>query len=146
MGALGLIGRIIGIVADKLIGPVFTYLNRQQDVSLERFKTMTAAERAEYADYLKALGESNAAKVQRSVGPGAHAMVYLFGLPAALHWAAVFGITTFPSLFHWFGIESIAALPERYANAELTIALSFFILAPTLPLVSTISNVINKRR
>lgn len=125
----GFVGSIVGVVVDKLVGPIFGYLNKKQDVSLEKYKAMTAAERAEYADYVKGLNESNLAKVSNNKSTASHAMVYLFGVPAAVHWAAVFGVTTFPSLFNWFGIMSVAALPKGYESAELAIALSFFILS-----------------
>jgi hypothetical protein len=140
------IGSIINSVIGGVLSPLFTYLNKKQDVGLAEYQAMTSAEKDEYLAYVKALGDSNQAKIQANNWWGAHLMIYLFGLPAAVHWTAVYGVTTFPGYFHnWFGVDFIKALPDQYASAELTIALSFFILAPTLPFVSSVSQMLNRK-
>src|SRR5580704_15898570 len=110
----GLLSSVIG----GIINPLFTYLGKKQDVGLAEYQAASAEERDGYLAYVTALGQSNQAKAAANTWSGAHLMVYLFGLPAALHWSAVFWVTTWPGLFHWFGVTAINALPERYAGAE----------------------------
>lgn len=140
------IGSMVQSVIGGVLSPLFTYLNKKQDVGLEQFKAASAQERDEYLAYTQALAQANQAKVQNNTSGVAHFMVYLFGVPAALHWGAVFVVSTFPALYKGGSYEFIvAALPPTYASAELTIALSFFILAPTLPLVSAAAAMINRK-
>lgn len=113
---------------------ISSYFTNAQDVSAQEFAASTSAEQAEYIAYTQALAALNAAKVQNNATGPAHLMIYLFGLPAALHWAAVFITATFPQM----GI-AIYALHGDYAIAEKDIAESFFILAPALPLVGALS-------
>jgi hypothetical protein len=134
------IGSLVQSVIGGVLSPIFTYLNKKQDVNLEQFRVASDQERADYLAYVQALGDANKVKVAANNWSGAHFMIYAFGVPPALHWGAVFIASTFTSL-GWV----IPALPAAYASAEQTIALSFFILAPTLPLVSSAANMLNKR-
>lgn len=136
----GVIGSLVQSAISGVISPLFTYLNRKQDVGLEQYRAATSAERDQYLAYVAALNQVNRAKVENNNWWGARLMVYLFGLPAALHWSAVFFVSTFPQ-WGW----KVPALPDAYASAEQTIALSFFILAPALPLVSSVAGVLNRK-
>jgi len=125
---------LIGSLISGVLSPLTTYLTRRQDVDLAKFQSLNETERAEYSAYLEALIQSNNVKASANSWLGARIMVYVFGLPAAIHWGAVFIVSTIPP--QWGFDITIPALPSAYAGAEQTIALSFFILAPTLPLVS----------
>ena len=129
-----------------ILGTIFSFLSgvapaisniftARTDATVEEFKAMSSEQQAEYVAYAQALSAANASKVQNNASAPAHLMIYLFGLPAALHWGAVFITATFPG----WGI-AIYALHGDYATAEKDIAESFFILAPTLPLVSALSD------
>ena len=134
------IGALIQSVISGLVGPVTNYLSKKADVGLQEYVAATQAQRDQYAAYVQSLNVANDAKIRANSWSGAHVMIYLFGLPAAIHWGAVFLASTFKSL-EWV----IPALPSSYAQAELTIALSFFVLAPTMPIVSSVANVLNRR-
>ncbi len=137
------IGTIVNSLIGGILSPIMTYLNKKQDVGLEEFKASTQQEQADYLAYVTAVQQANQTKVAANNWWGAHVMIYMFGLPAALHWTAVFWVSTFQ--LSWFGLHSIPAVPPQYAQAELTIALSFFILAPTLPIVSSVANMLYRR-
>lgn len=132
---------IINSLIGGVLSPITSFLAKKQDVTLEEYKSLTAAERDEYASYIAGLRGSNEAKVQAGGWWGAHLMIYLFGIPAVLHWGAVFLVSTFPTWLPYV----IPALPAAYANAEQTIALSFFILAPAMPIVTSVARMLNRK-
>ena len=138
----GFIGSLLSSVVSGVLSPLFSYLNKKQDVGLQEYQAMTSAQRDEYLAYVTALNGANQWKTQNNQWWGAHLMIYLFGLPAALHWGAVFAVSTFPNYFHGWVPQ---ALPTQFAGAEQTIALSFFILAPTMPVVTAAANMMNRR-
>ena len=135
------IGSLLQSTISGVLTPLFTYLGKKQDVNLAEYQAMTATERDEYTAFVTGLNNSNIEKIQANSWSGAHFMIYLFGLPAALHWGAVFLVSTFPTYMPY----KIPALPASYADAELKIALSFFILAPTLPIVTSVAGMLNRR-
>jgi hypothetical protein len=129
----------------ELLGGVFSFLSgiapaissyftAAKNVEATEFASMTSAERDEYVAYAQAQAALNAAKTQNNATAPAHVMIYLFGVPAALHWGAVFITATFPQL----GV-AVYPLQGNYGIAEKDIAESFFLLAPTLPLVGALS-------
>lgn len=110
------------------------YFTTKANVEATEFAAMSAEQQAEYVAYAQATSALNAAKTANNATGPAHLMIYLFGLPAALHWGAVFITATFPSLGF-----AVYPLKGDYADAEKEIALSFFLLAPSLPIVSALS-------
>lgn len=141
-----LIGTIVQSVIGGVLSPLSAYLGKKQDVNLAEYQAMTSTERDEYAAYVTALSASNQAKIQANGWWGAHLMICLFGFPVALHWSAVFISSTFPLWYHtWISEALPLALPATYAAAEPTLALSFFILAHTFPIVSSVADMLHKR-
>lgn len=136
-----MIGGLLSSVIGGVLNPLFTYLGKKQDVGLAEYQAASAEERDSYLAYVTALGQSNQAKVANNTWSGAHFMVYAFGIPAALHWGAVFLVST----FHAWLPYTVPALPPTYASAETTIALSFFILAPAMPIVSSVAQMLNRK-
>jgi hypothetical protein len=135
-----IIGGLLSSTISGVLSPLFGWLNKKQDVGLAEYQAASAEERDGYLAYVAALGASNTAKIAANNWSGAHLMVYAFGLPAAIHWSAVFLVSTFPAL-GWHP----QALPAVYASAEQMIALSFFVLAPALPIVSSVTQMMNRR-
>lgn len=113
---------------------ISTYFTNKQNVEAQEFTTMSETDRAEYIAYTQAVSALNAAKVANNSTTAAHVMIYLFGLPTALHWIAVIVTATFPGL----GI-GVPPLHGTFAIAEKDIAESFFILAPALPIVGSLA-------
>lgn len=130
------LGSFLGGPLVSMFSSVTDLLKSNKVVEGTEFAAMTSADRDEYIALVKAQTELNTIKASNSWW-GAHLMVYLFGLPAAMHWIAVFMCSTWKGadqIFGWF----VPALPGQYAGAEQQIALSFFILAPTLPIISSL--------
>ena len=122
-----------------LLSPILSFFTSKEMFSMEEFKSLTTEQAGLYASYTQAAVAADLAKVQMNATTGAHVMVYAFGLPAALHWNAVFLDSTFK--FGW----GVPALPGAYAGAEVDIALSFFITAIAPPVMQSISNILGKR-
>ena len=139
------IGSLVSSAISGVFSPIMAYLNKKQDVGLAEYQQMTSVERDEYAAYVKGLNDTNTIKAQANNWWGGHLMVYMFGIPAALHWNAVFWVNTFPHAWSWFGLTVVPAVPANYANAELTIALSFFIYAALPPVVSTVADMVKRK-
>lgn len=135
----GFLGSLFTGGIGALIAPIANIFTNGQTVQAEEFVAMTAAQQGEYIAYAQAVSAMNNAKIAANSWWGAHLMIYLFGFPAALHWGAVFLDSTFR--FGW----RVPALPGQYAGAELQIALSFFILAPALPIIQSISGLIGRK-
>ncbi len=124
-----ILGAIQSIVSG-IAGPLIGYLGKREDVSLDGFKTAAGIDAAAYQAHLNAEIEIARLRASANSWMGARIMVFAFGLPAALHWSAVFLDSTFR--FGW----AVPALPGQYAGAEMQIALSFFIVAPAMPIIS----------
>lgn len=130
----------LGSIGNALIGPFFGYLNQKSTADLSAFTTGGQFDLQAYQAYLAAQAQENQLKAQVNTWWGARFMVFAFGLPAALHWAAVFWVSTFPQL-GWV----VPAVPTAYASGEQTIALSFFILAPTMPIASAFASWVHRQ-
>jgi len=128
----------LGSIISGVLSPLFGWLKNKDDVTLGEYSAFTEAEKATYVAYIQAVAQANAAKAQNH-SLAATVMVYVFGLPAGLHWTAVFLDSTFR--FGW----AVPSLPGPYAGAEQQIALSFFILAPALPIISGVAGMLNRR-
>lgn len=129
----GLIGAAFSFLTG-LAPAISAYFTAAKNVEATEFVSMSEAERAEYIAYTQAISALNAAKVTNNASTAAHVLIYMFGVPPAIHWGAVFITATFPQL----GI-AIYALHGDYAIAEKDIAESFFLLAPALPVVGALS-------
>ena len=128
-----------------LIAPLFSFLSgiapaissfftTKMNVEATEFSAMTSTEQAEAIALVQAQTALNQSKVLNNSHGAAQLMVYAFGVPVAMHWCAVWIATTFPSL-HW----TVLAAPKEFQGAEMQIALSFFLLAPALPIVSSLA-------
>jgi hypothetical protein len=135
----GLLGSLFSGGIGAILSPIMGFFTSANVVKGQEFAALTGAEQAEYIAYAQAIGVMNNSKIAANAWWGAHLMIYLFGLPAALHWNAVFLDSTFR--FGWH----VPALPGGYAGAELNIALSFFILAPAMPIVTSIAGLLGRR-
>lgn len=114
---------------------ISSYLVQAKNVEAQEFSTMSETDRAEYIAYTQATSALNSAKVINNTSRAAQVMIYLFGLPAALHWGAVYITAT---LNGWpYAVDPLHGL---YASAEHDIAISFFVMAPTLPVVSALAS------
>ena len=129
-GFIGSLFSFLGGIAPA----VATIFTAKTDSQTTEFVAMTETERSEYAASQSAQTAANSAKALNNASTAAHILTYMFGVPAAIHWGMTMLTATYPQLgFH------TDPLSGQYAQDEHAIAMSFFILAPTLPLVNAIS-------
>lgn len=136
---MGVLSLIFGFLGGSVISPIMKYFTSSNMMTMEEFVALTGAQQAEYVAFVQATAATDSAKVSNNVSAISKLMILLFGLPAALHWSAVFLDSTFR--FGWH----IPALPGGYAGAEAQIALSFFILAPAMPIVTSIAALLGRK-
>ncbi len=134
------IGAFLSSLGGSVLTPLFGYLGQRSSADLSAFTTAGQFDLQAYQAYLAAQAQANQLKTSANTWWGARFMVFAFGLPAALHWAAVFWVSAFPQ-FGWV----VPAVPSAYANAEQMIALSFFILAPAMPIASAFASWVHRQ-
>lgn len=137
LGIFSALGSFLGGPITAITGQVAGYFTSAKTVEGTEFAAMNAADQAQVIAYLQAQTALNAAKVTNNAHGAAYFMVWLFGLPAAAHWASVYLVNSWP-FYHWHLV--IPAVPPGYADAEFRIALSFFILAPALPVLNGLAS------
>lgn len=104
------------------------------------FVAAAGADAEVYKAYVAAVAEVDRLKVAQQSSFIGKVMMLGFGVPAVVHWGAVFLDSTFK--FGW----GVPALPGGYANAELSIALSFFVVTPAMPLVSATAQWLSRKK
>jgi hypothetical protein len=136
---LSILGKFSTSALNALLSTVLNYFKAKSDNELAGFQTAAGLDAANFQKFLEAQVATNQAKLAANGWWGAKFMVFAFGLPAVLHWGAVFLDSTFR--FGW----KVPALPGEYAGAEQQIALSFFIVLPAMPVVSAVSAWLSKK-
>ncbi len=130
------IGQFLGGPLTAITGQVAGYFTSAKNVEAAEFASMTSTERDQAVALIQAQTALNSAKVSNNAHGAAYFMVWFFGLPAAMHWSSVFLVNSWPFyMMHYV----IPAVPAGYADAEFKIAMSFFVLAPALPVLNSLS-------
>lgn len=128
------LGSILSSVINGILAPLFTYLGKKQDITLEGFKAASADDRAVYKDYLVALNEVNKIKAsQQQTSP----WFALITFTAGAFSVAYFGSIVIDSMFH-LGWE-IAKLPSPWDSYVWVVLQSFVVITPAMPLISATS-------
>lgn len=128
------------------------YQEKKLDTNLEGFKTATGIDGAAYGAYLNAQVETNAQKQLANAWWGAKLIIFTAGWPCAIHLAAVmldslpFWIPLFMDKAHVIGAWGVPRPPAPYDAYQEKIVLSFFIVAPVMPLVSAASQWLGRKR
>lgn len=111
-----------GIVTG-VVGPVFTYLSKKQDVTLEGFKAATGADTASYGVYLDYLVRMASIQVQAASWWGPRMLYMVVGGSASIHAAAIYLDSTFER--GW----AIPAAPAPYDTYEAWVIGSLFVVS-----------------
>jgi hypothetical protein len=130
---LAAIGAILSSIVNGIVGPLFGYLGKKQDVTLEGFKSASAEDLAAYQAYLAALNQANAVKVAQQSNPWFAAITFLAGGFSV----AYFGSIVLDSMFHlgW----RIDKLPAPWDSYVWIVLQSFVVITPAMPLISATS-------
>lgn len=115
---------------------------KKANVELEGFKTAAGFDVQAYQIYMNALVETNRMKLAQNSWWGARVIILMAGLPASMHFAAVFLDTTIPPYGSW----GIPKLPAPYDTYQWAIVQSFFIIMPVMPIASAVSQWLGKKR
>lgn len=120
------------------------------NTTLDGFKIGAQIDLEAYKAYLNASVEINRMKVAQQSWWGARVIIMLAGIPASLHFAGVMlDSMPFPYIgwegwwfalrVHEVGSWGIPKPPAPYDTYQWAIVQSFFIVMPTMPLVSAVS-------
>lgn len=127
-----------GIVTG-VVGPVFTYLGKKQDVTLDGFKTATGADEASYGAWLQYQVAMGAQKASANSWWGARLLYLIVGGTAAIHTAAIFLDSTLRFGCGHYGCLAIPPLPGAYADYERMIVYSLFVVSTVGPPASAVT-------
>jgi hypothetical protein len=112
---------------------------------LDGFKTAAGYDNEADKAYLEALVETNRIKVATNAWWGEKLIILTAGWPCALHVAAVI-LDSMPFDGHPVGAWGIPRPPAAYDAYQHDIVLSFFIVAPAMPLVTAASQWLGRKR
>jgi hypothetical protein len=135
-----IIGSIVQSIVQGVVGPLFGYLGKRQEVQLDGFRTATGVDLDAYKAALEAQIETNRIRASANSWIGARIITMVAGVPAAMHFGAVMLDSTFQ--FGW----GIPKVPTPYDQYEWAIVQSFFIVAPAMPLVSATAAWLGRRK
>lgn len=118
---------------------------KRANIDLEGFKTATGFDTEAYKAWLAAITETNNAKLAANAWWGAKLIILTAGWPCAIHMAAVM-LDSLPFYGHPVGAWGVPRPPAPYDQYERDIVLSFFIVAPAMPLISAASQWLGRKR
>lgn len=118
---------------------------KRANIDLEGFKTAAGFDTEAYKAWLSAVTEANNAKLAANAWWGAKLIILTAGWPCAIHLAAVI-LDSLPFWGHPVGSWGVPRPPAPYDQYERDIVLSFFIVAPAMPLISAASQWLGRRR
>lgn len=123
----------------------FNWQIQRSNVELEGFKTAAGFDNDAFKAWLSATVEINAQKIAANAWWGARLIILTAGWPAAVHMAAIF-LDSMPFYLHAVGSWGVPRPPAPYDQYERDIVMSFFIVAPAMPLVTAASQWLGRKR
>lgn len=118
---------------------------KKANIDLEGFKTAAGFDSEAYKAWLSATVEISAQKAAANAWWGAKLIILTAGWPCAVHMAAVM-LDSLPFWGHAVGAWGVPRPPAPYDQYEHDIVLSFFIVAPVMPLISATSQWLGRKR
>lgn len=137
---IAIIGTIVQSFIGGIVGPLFGYLTKRQEVQLDGFRNATGIDLEAYKAALEAKIETSRLRASANSWLGARIITMVAGVPAAMHFGAVMLDSTFR--FGW----GIPKVPAPYDQYEWAIVQSFFIVAPAMPIVSATAAWLSRKR
>ena len=137
-------GMILGFLLNvfpKLAEKFFDYQVKKATTEAEAFKSAGGLDLEAFKAHLQANLDNNRLKLAQNSWWGAKLIILLVGIPAALHWAAIFLDTIIPP----FGSWGIPKLPAPYDTYQWVIVQSFFLVVPVQTGVNAMAQWLNRR-
>ena len=123
-------------IVSGVVSPLFTWLNKKQDVQLEGFKAGTAYD----LEAFKAASDAQVrmASIRAGVVTGRLVTwsVGLIALSTAIHWVGFEVDSTFTFWTGHYGNLGIPALPAPYDEREWELIKSLFYVGPAVPVAA----------
>lgn len=142
MWFLKILGWVSGAGVSGILGMVLGHVQKLADTELAGFTAGTAADTARTVAYLNFALENNRLKLAQQGWWGARAIILIAGLPASMHFAAVFLDSVIPPYGSW----GIPKVPPPYDGYQWAIVQSFFLVAPAMPLASAAASWLARKR
>lgn len=135
----GLIAGALQGIVTGIVGPVFSYLGKKQDVTLDGFKSATDEDRQTATAWLDYQERIQALKLQAANWWGPRALYMVVGGSAAIHCAAIFIDSTFR--FGW----AVPPCPKPYDSYEAWVVGSLFVVSLAKGPISAASQWLHRR-
>lgn len=133
--------KLIPGLADKF----FQWQIQKGNIELDGFKTAAGFDHEAFKAWLTASVEINAQKLAANAWWGAKLIILTAGWPCSIHLAAVI-LDSMPFPGHAVGSWGIPLPPAPYDQYQRDIVMSFFIVAPAMPLISAASQWLSRKR
>jgi hypothetical protein len=131
---------IISGVIGPIIGPLFSWLNKKQDLNLDGFKTAAGVDLQAYKASLDAQAQANALKASANTWLGARIIAFGAGELSLFYYGAI----VIDSMFHFgWGISKLPPPIDQYFWVILS---SFVIVSPVAPVLSAASAWLTRKR
>lgn len=141
LGWIFFVAKLIPGLAEKFLD----WQIKRANIELDGFKTAAGFDTEAYKAWLGAVTEANSAKLAANAWWGARLIILTAGWPCAIHMAAVM-LDSLPFWGHAVGQWGVPRPPAPYDQYERDIVLSFFIVAPAMPLISAASQWLGRKR
>lgn len=102
---------ILGSLISGVLSPLMTYLNKKEDVSLEKFKVNGEVDKTLVDAYKVQLTAKRDLLLAQQNHFGGRMMQYLFVYPLGLWWTAIIVYCIFSPYFDW--MKPVKALPTN---------------------------------
>ena len=126
---LAWISSVISGLASGIVGPIFTYLGKKEDVTLDGFKSAAGLDTAAYQAALEHDVAIQQLKLQANSWWGPRVLYMIVGLAAVVHAASVFVDSTFRMGCDHYGCMGIPKLPPDYFAFEQMVIGSLFVVS-----------------
>jgi hypothetical protein len=125
-----------------LAGKFFDWQVKKANVELDGFKTGAGVDLVAFQTYMAAQVDTNRMKLAQNSWWGAKLIILTAGIPASLHFAAVFLDTLIPP----FGSWGVPKLPAPYDTYQWAIVQSFFLVMPVQTGINAVAQWLNRGR
>ena len=132
---LSLVTGGLGSAVSGILAPVLGYLTAARNDDLSGFQSGAAADTDRFKALLAAQVQVDQLRASTNVWWGARLLFLVGAFGPVVHFTAVF-LDSVPLFGHPVGSWAIPRLPAPYDTDEGQVVLSFFILAPTAPVLS----------
>ncbi|WP_131114310.1 hypothetical protein [Lichenihabitans psoromatis] len=135
-----LLSWISGGLLTSVLQPVFAWLGKRQDVTLEGFKAAAGEDATAYTAWLDFEKTVYTARLAAASWWGPKLLCMLVGVPACLHVGMIFLDSTFTFGMGHYGSLGIAKLPPDYFDCEKIVVDFVFGVSIVGPMASSVSS------